>query len=303
MRRKTVVVASVALALTAMLSAAAFGVKPPGVGEEETAGNNLSIPAIFIPDGTGGPALRVPCGDYVLPGDDGVPSSEAYPGYWLQKTEATWTADCAVAGSVEVIADWGDNVTSRPALKAKRPVRVEVSLLYPDDALDETDDRVGFMVTNLTPELLDRLATYGTRPEDLFVTSDEGAPLARVFDKGATLKIEKLDANGDPVAPPIFDGPMSAEINSVGGVVYGYNWQSGNDVGEYRLTFSTVNAVITGIADVEGLVVPEFDSGNTWLEVILGSGNSGKGGGAGGGGDRGGPGEPPSKGVGSGPGR
>jgi hypothetical protein len=51
---------------------------PPGGGGgggEETAGNNLSVPAIFVPDATGGPALRVPCGTYAVPGADGVPPS------------------------------------------------------------------------------------------------------------------------------------------------------------------------------------------------------------------------------------
>lgn len=251
---------------------------PPG-GEE--AGNNLSIPAIFVPDASGGPALRVPCGTYAVPGWDGALPSTVYDGYWLQKTAATWSADCATAVTASVLADWGDNLTTRPTVAAGKPVRVEVSLLDP-----AAIGMGGFVITNLTPELADRLATYGTRgvPEDAFTTGAEGAPLTRVFDTGATLTIELLDAApvrgqgpaglADLTDTVIFDGPMTAEINSSGAVIYGYNWGSKGRKntpapGTYRITFRTVATTIIGITDTAGQNVPTWDATSTSVTVVL----------------------------------
>jgi len=256
-------------------SALAQGGGPPG-GEE--AGNNLSIPAIFVPNTSGGPALRVPCGTYAVPGWDGALPSVVYPGYWLQKTEATWSADCATALSTSVLADWGDNLTSRPTLASGKPVRVEMSLLDP-----AAIGMGGFVITNLTPNLEDRLATYGTRgvPEDAFTTGDAGAPLTRVFDTGANLTIELLE-DGIPVSV-IFDGPMTAEINSTGSVIYGFNWgtkgrRNTPAPGIYRLTFSTVFTTIIGITDAAAQNVPTWDATSTSVTVELTSSTGGGGG-------------------------
>lgn len=264
------------LMLAVLASPAPAKQGPPG-GEE--AGNNLSIPAIFVPDASGGPVLRVPCGTYAVPGWDGALPSTVYDGYWLQKTEATWNADCATALTANVLADWGDNLTTRPSLPSGKPVRVEVSLLDPAAV-----GLGGFVITNLTPELEDRLATYGTRgvPEDAFTTGDAGAPLTRVFDTGATLTIELLDANGVPVSV-IFDGPMTAEINSIGAVIYGYNWgtkgrRNAPAPGTYRITFRTVATTIIGITDTAAQNVPTWDATSTSVTVVLTSGNSGGGG-------------------------
>jgi hypothetical protein len=258
---------------------------PPGGGGgggEETAGNNLSVPAIFVPDATGGPALRVPCGTYAVPGADGVPPSTVYPGYWLQQTEATWGADCATAPTGSVIADWGDNLTTRPDLAGGKPVRVEVSLLDP-----AAISMQGFVITNLTPDVEDRLATYGTRGETLdgFTTGTAGAPVTRVFDTGATLTIEQF-VNGGWTT---IYGPtvMTAEINSTGAVVYGFNWGSKGKrntpaTGTYRLTFTTVNTTITGIADTAALNLPTFTANSTSVTINLTS-RSAPGGSGGGG--------------------
>lgn len=258
-----------ALVLTlAMVSSPAMAKGGPPGGEE--AGNNLSIPAIFVPDPSGGPALRLPCGTYAVPGWDGVPPSTVYDGYWLQKTGATWSADCVTAPTASVLADWGDNLTTRPTLASGKPIRVEVSLLDPAAV-----GMNGFRITNLTPELEDRLATYGTRgvPDDAWITGAEGAPLTRVFDTGATLTIEQLDANGAPVAV-IVDGPMTAEINSTGTVIYGFNWGSKGrkntpPPGTYRITFRTVATTIIGITDTAAQNVPTWDPTSTSVTVVL----------------------------------
>lgn len=279
--------------------AAAFAAPPPGVGEEETLGNNLSVPAIFVPSTAGAPALRVPC-DAVAqaPGVDGVPSSTLYPGYWLQKTTATWSASCLEAAAATVTADWGDNLTTAGSLTAGKPIRVEVGLLAPT-AVGLT----GYAITNLTPELEDRLATYGTRgaPTDEYLTGAAGAPLTRVWDSQATITIEQyVDGAWVPV---VATQSMTAEINSTGAVVYGFNWGSKGRkntpaAGEYRATFTTSTATtITAISDVAGINVPTFTEHSTTLEFTLASKNRGGGSGSdgpiGGGGNGGqGPGGP-----------
>lgn len=178
-----------------------------------------------------------------------------------------------------MLADWGDNLTTRPTMAAGKPIRVEVSLLDPAAV-----GMGGFVITNLTPELADRLATYGTRgvPEDAFVTGDAGAPLTRVFDTGATLTIELLNTaqvhglgRADLTASVIYDGPMTAEINSTGAVVYGYNWGSQGRKntpapGTYRITFRTVGTTIIGITDTAAQNVPTWDATSTSVTVVLG---------------------------------
>lgn len=65
--------------MVAVFASPALAKKGPPGGEE--AGNNLSIPAIFVPNTAGGPALRVPCGTYAVPGWDGALPSTVYEGY------------------------------------------------------------------------------------------------------------------------------------------------------------------------------------------------------------------------------
>jgi len=262
---------------------------PPGGGEEDAFGNNLSVPTVFIPDSSTLP-LRVGCPPAA---DPTGPQSTVYLGFWLQKTEATWTADCVQFGvpesahSVPVAADWGDNLTTRPNLPAGKPVRVEVSLVdHSDDAhVPSYPGLQGFVVTNLTPELEDRLATYGT-DGTTFLTAAPGAPFTRYFDEGARLKIEKLDdVTGQPISPAIFDGPMTAEINSIGAVVYGFNWGSKGKkntpaAGKYKLTFTANYTNIVDITDKAAANVPIIEGGGvaTSIIVTLTSSHGGQGG-------------------------
>ncbi len=275
-----VLAAALAALLVLPASGLAAGGPPPGrghgTGEETTLGNNLSVPAIFVPGSTasGAPVLRVPCGS--TPQAPVGPTSAQFPGYWLQGTEATWSATCQEATSVTgIVADWGDNLTTSPKLAAGKPIRVEVGLL---DAA--ATGLTGYVVDNLTPELEDRLATYGTAGTS-FVTGTAGAPQTRVWDAGTTLTIQPLDQAGQPVGQPVYSGPISAEINSTGAVVYGYNWGSQGrsntpSAGTYRLTFTTaMNTTITGVADTGVVNVPTYDAHSTSVTVTLTSSTSG----------------------------
>ena len=109
------------------------------------------------------------------------------------------------------------------------------------------------------------MATYGT----------DGIPVllaTRVFDSGARLRIEKLNGT----ATTIYDGPITTEINSIGAVVYGFNWGTQGRVtapvaGTYRITFftnaTTISKSVDGVICVGGKC--------TYVDVTLTAGGRG----------------------------
>lgn len=216
-------------------------------GEVTTYGNNLSIPTIFAGDTSTAPALRITtCADGAqAPGADGAEKSTTFPGYWLQGETPTWTAACQYSTTnVPVIADWGDNLTGdAPAVNTQGGVRVEVALLDPT-AVGLT----GYTVVKLQPDLEDRLSAYGTDGTS-FIT-DSSTAMTRVWDGSAALRITGSSGT------VIYNGPISAEINSTGGIVFGYIWGSkGTAIPAdlYTLTFTVSGAAttITGTADAK----------------------------------------------------
>ncbi len=246
--------------------AMAAGGPPPGVGggggEVETLGNNLSTPTIFVPSVAGAPALRTTCPTALVAATG---PTALYDGiaYYLQKTEAVWSAECSEAATATVTAKWGDNLLSGMAIKAGKPIRVEMTLLAGTTGS-------GFDVLKLTDEL-DRYADYGT-------TGVVNTAMAtRVWDAGAHLTI--VDT-GTGLAN--YDGPITAEINSTGSVVFGYNWGvkgiSLPQPGTYLLTFSTSPATaISAYAD--GAAIQDLgDDGSSTSILVVVSAKSGGGG-------------------------
>lgn len=276
-KRLVTLLAGVAFAVALFATPAVAAKGPPaGRGETETLGNNLSVPAIFVPTSTttGAPALRVPCA--AAPQAPIGAQSGQFPGYWLQKSEATWSATCAEQASAAVSAQWGANLTDAPSVATGKPIRVEVSLL------DKLAAGTGYVITNLTPELEDRLATYGT-DGTTFQAGVNGAPFTRVWGPGATLTITNTSTHVSSTYP------LTAEINSSGAAVYGYNWGSQGSkntpaAGTYLLTFSIGAAVaITGV-EAGALRSPVFDTvtNTSSIQVTLTAANRGGGGGHGG---------------------
>lgn len=227
------------LALVAMTPVALAKGPPPGKGPggggEESLGNNLSVPTIFVGGVPSVPMIRAatlaPAGDTYGPMG---PQSPAYPGYWLQKTEAEWRSMYRVAEpgvTVPVTANWSDNLTKHQ-WAARQPIRVEMVLYDPDEVM------TGFVITNLTPLEADRNATYGI-DGTTFTTpaaGTEGTVYTRVYVPGARLSIVRSD--GYVVCQ---DHLMTAEINSGGAVTYGFNWGTKGAMplpGEYRITFT-----------------------------------------------------------------
>lgn len=272
----------------AVVSLLVIGLGPVSAAEDEEGGNNLSVPAIFVPSVGVGTPICTAEDDTVLP--DPAEVSTLYEGYWIQG-EASWQADCMTADTATAGLEWGDNLTSAP-LKAGTPIRTEVGLLAPAAAQTMT----GFDVEKLTPEELDRYATYGTN-DGSGITN---YPEVRVWDTGANLKIES--SNGLVV----FDGDYTAEINSTGRVVYGYNWQKPLS-GDYTITFYAPTVDLTS---TDAGVLVDVDDDGTFdaveLEVTVGMKGGGGGGGGKpvdppGGGGGGKPDQPPGGGGGGGP--
>jgi hypothetical protein len=274
---------------TAMADAKA----PPAAEAEEGYGNNLSVPALFVPDQTTAPALRLPgvtaatapvaiggqpvyYDEIVFTDTDGNVTIVPAGYYFEQKTEAAWQADWSTAPTATVVADWGDNLTDAPNLKARQPLRVEMTLFQ--DGVTAT----GLRVVKLTDEL-DRYATYGT---DGVLTAE--MPV-RVFDAGATLSIRNVGTGAWVLGDETGGVPMSVEVNSTGGLVYGFNWgiqgrKSTPVAGTYELVFTTNATTIVGIEDVDAIRVPEWTEDSTTLTITLSTRNNPGGGTPGGGG-------------------
>jgi hypothetical protein len=236
--KKTLLATAIILALAATPTVFAKGGKPP---PHEEMGNNLSFATKFVPNADNAPTLRLATNAMTNPGG---PECTLFPGYFCQKTAATWQAPWTTGATADVTAGWGANLLGDAPLKAGRPIRVEMVLTELSSAPADGAAN-GFVVTNLTPELEDRLATYGT-------SGTTQSTDVVVFDDGAMLTIETCaDEQCAAATSVVYDGPMTPEINSLGKVVYGYNWGTSGKTGAaqpgvYKLTYWANHSVIKG---------------------------------------------------------
>ena len=258
-----VIALTMALIVPSSLANAKNGGARPG-GEE--AGNNLSVPTYFVPDRIGAPTLRVDCRQ----APTGPPEKWGELYYYMQKSEATWSAPCSDKPGARVRASWGSNLINDRTLRAGRPIRVEMQLTH------TSDHALGYIIENLTPELPDRRASYGT----LGIPDGVEDMAYMVWAAGAQLTITSV-----PGEVEVYDGPMSAEIDSTGKVVYGHNWgiakTDAPEPGRYKLVFtipSTNGTVITG-ADDEGEPNVRFTEKTATVGIYVGpAGGGGQGG-------------------------
>lgn len=236
-----------------------------GGGHTETAGNNLSVPAIWV-DGAG---LTLP--GTMLQASVTVPWPTQVNGYYAyaQKVEGNvWQAQNVVAPvgtpvNVNEI-DWGDMLESSP-LKVGTPIRIELALYKTDVAMLTYD-----MVMLANPSSPDEV--QGT------ISMSQGSPTspvsnlvtklgeATIHTPKGKLVVQKLIglredvAEGDlfwdgvkwvdasAIDPSGVEAPQvpsfGAEINVGGKVIYGLSkggWKA-SQAGDYRITFYLGNS-------------------------------------------------------------
>jgi len=284
MKTKTLNLA-IALALSAaMATSAAFAARPPGVGGggggggEETAAQNLSVPAILV-----GPLGTLSCGDSDLAPSPLVPPTGTpltgyeVPGYyWVQKVH-TWQAQCFKAPAASVLGAWGDNLTGDAKLSTGSPIRVELVLTNSTDftATISNGTLQGYDVIKLQPSTLDRLSAYGHQaagpdPTWTAIPKDVGQASWVVHDAGMQISVQNLDTGAFVV--PL--QPIAPEINATGKIVYGYNLRV-TAAGKYQIRFSSTPAVTFTGCDAGTCTAGGNDA---YLDIVVTAKASGGGG-------------------------
>ncbi|UCF76661.1 MAG: hypothetical protein JSU71_05160 [Betaproteobacteria bacterium] len=163
--------------------------------------------------------------------------------YYEQQTANTWQGwwEKGAGTLQEVTAKWGDNLISQ-RLTGTSVVRIEMVLTKPLTAAVKS---------------YNMQSLYGTMRNEIYGTdgTEYDNLTAFVFAANAHLKIEKLDASGNPAGHTAFDGGLwqgdgpgflGAEINVGGNLTYGFVWMLKNEAmpagipkeGQWRLTFS-----------------------------------------------------------------
>lgn len=267
---------AMALVLGAVSAAPhAFAKGRPG---EETAAQNLSVPAILV-----GPLGALSCGTPEAPSalvkPMGVPlSGYEVPGdYWVQKVH-TWQAQCFNSDQAQVFGNWGDNLKGDARLKTGSPIRVEL-VLTNMTAYSTPSAMQGYAVLKLEPSKLDRLSAYGHAAigdgggwGDVPV--DHTSAQWLVHDAGITFSVMNKSTGAYAVEPGT---SPTAEINATGKVVYGYNLRV-ETAGAYRIQFTTSGPVtFTGQDAANGGQVGLNDVFID-IQVVAGGGGGGKGG-------------------------
>jgi hypothetical protein len=248
-----------------------------GGGGEEPLGKSLAVPAVFV----GQNPYALTC-DLQGVAPSGVPATGfTLPGWFYVQGVSTWRAGCVNgATSATAEADWGDNLTGSASLRVGSPIRVEMGLLAASADGAALPEMTGWMVRKLEPDQLDRVSPYGilATPTDTGFEAPGTSPYpeTRVWTAGATLRIYPQDT---PSAP-VYAGPASAEINSTGRVVFGYNLRV-KAAGAYVIEYTFPGVTLTGISPAED---PDVQMGITepntvWLLIEVGSSAGGGGGG------------------------
>jgi hypothetical protein len=263
MRTKTSLFAMAAVAALAVGGTSAIA------AEEETLGNNLSMPVVFAegygitgmktqpyttyPTLTEDDGLRPRTEAEVLPFlEDGTPApnldeADAYmldgTKYYMQKGPSTWKAyakDGAANKKVASLVYFGDNLTGHQWTTNAKIIHLEMGLQK-----DMTVPQPTYPMTSL----------YGDKMDEVFGTTGEPAPgtTAKVYTPMGKLVIQKLDKNHKPIGK-IFQqaiyrsfstdgsGQFATEVTGSGTLSYAYNWFL-SDTGDFakagwwRITF------------------------------------------------------------------
>jgi hypothetical protein len=275
-------IAAVLFGTTAIMGdayAAKGGIPGPPDGGDETAAQNLSVPAILV-----GSLGSLVCGTSDLPSELVPPTGTPLTGYdaavgyyWVQKVH-TWQAQCFNDSAASVFGAWGDNLGGDAKLKVGSPIRVEIVLTNMTDFTGTIPDGTlqGYDVIKLE-NTLDRLSAYGHQAGGdetsgwIDIPQDVGQASWVVHDQGMLISVENLDT-GEFVVPL---QPIAPEINATGKIVYGYNLRV-SAAGDYRIRFASTPAVT-----FTGTDIGVFDDNNAYLDIVVTAKNTGGGGGGG----------------------
>ncbi|HYO20747.1 MAG TPA: hypothetical protein VES02_18990 [Dermatophilaceae bacterium] len=235
-----------------------------GGGGEETTANSLSVPAVFV----GANPFSLTCdGTWKSPDGQTPKSGYTLAGYYYVQGVNTWQAQCDDGLEVATAtAAFGDNLTGTAKKAVGSPIRVEIGL-FESPATPMT----GWDVVKLEPSQLDRVSPYGTLATEtslgVFASNPVTTLPTRVWAPG-TLKVYLQSTPGSPVV----NTSATAEINSTGKVVFGYNLKvtaPGTYVIEYTFPAVTITTVPKGTITNEGHTVS--------LPIVVTSGGGGGG--------------------------
>ncbi len=268
------------------------------------AGNNLSNPALFsegigitgladttadaglLPWQQAWTGLRVPAptNPTLTTAADGTYTDTSGAKYYLQGTlgsswQASWR-DARDSSPVQTDVTWGSSIVG--ALASGQGSSWSVSSTVPVEVSMTGVNAMGGDAVYFPTHAL-----YGSGSGEVFGTTGEPVSAAgehpSVFSEAAYLTIQKLDPDGNPLGDPIHtlttwsranlgpgDGPLTAEVDASGRIVYAYNWIAAQDnltPGVYRLTFAIVtnpsdpalDPPMLGNAQIAGVMVPSSD--------------------------------------------
>lgn len=242
---------------------ASVSVKVVG-GETTTLGNNMSWPTVFA-DGVGVTGLAVATDPGVRPGPtegitvDVLPffysgNVADYGTYYLQQGVNTWRAaliDGTGQAAYDAEAYWGDNLTAKE-WSTTRPIRIEVAL-----SATGVGTLAGYNMTLL----------YGEGTTEMQGTDGTTAAyVPLIYTIGTTLTVDRLSAEGGQPVAQVQSGPIAAEVNVAGRIVYGAQlkldtWTPPAGMtldGWYRLTFAVNSSMvrIRTVGNTTGMFLP-----------------------------------------------
>jgi len=247
-----------------------------GGGETETTGNNVSWPVVFA-EGTGLTGSPVATDAGTRPAATEAEAlaellaiavtSPTAPfwwtgnvvdatGYYLQATANTWRGqivDGTGQAKYDAEAAWGDNLLGTGNLAAGHPIRVEVAL---------SATGIGTLQGYNMPYVANP-----SSPDEIQGTDGTlGDFIPLIYSVGPTLTIEQLSGPGGTVTGVFSSGPISAEVNVGGRIVYGQQFKP-TVAGVYRLRFILASGNNVNITSaVNGIVV---NGGESSIEVTI----------------------------------
>lgn len=273
-RHIAAVMGTVVLAALLAVPGNAFAKGPGGGGKPgtETAVNNLSYPIEWAGGSTPlampGTEMVATIGGTVLSGTYSTLDLTTCLGAVQKDPLNVWQAQNDPVASVTLTEiDWGDNLEAKD-WKAGSVVRVETGLYDNALATAMLKYEMCYISGSGTDEVWGLRVTQNADGTYTPVTTDSTS--AMVYTSKAYLTIQKIDPDQAGsltwdatnhlwvgASQPVVNEQATGELNVQGKVVYGYVWRTKSlSPGEYRITFSLGNALVSGVSVDNAYVAP-----------------------------------------------